>query len=139
MPEIIDQDRITALNSITWAKSFEENDFLYLKHVINGLIDSSSNDSISVQVDRNKKIIHIFEPFAALNDLGYGSPSVVSIDVATEGKVKFLGGDDNGIEINSTRLFDITIVNKPQNLTADICFWHFVDAIGCACTELCES
>ena len=77
MPEIIDQDRITALNSITWAKSFEENDFLYLKHVINGLIDSSSNDSISVQVDRNKKIIHIFEPFAALNDLGYGSPSVV--------------------------------------------------------------
>ena len=31
MPEIIDQDRITALNSITWAKSFEENDFLYLK------------------------------------------------------------------------------------------------------------
>ncbi|MDH0032925.1 MULTISPECIES: hypothetical protein [unclassified Acinetobacter] len=115
----------------TWAKEFSSNEFLYLKHVINGLINNSGGfEDFLIEVDGNSKTLHIYEPFTSLNFLGYLSPSVVSIKFISEKTVKFLTGDDNGIGIHSSRLQESEEIKLPNNLTDNICLWHFIDSIG---------
>lgn len=130
MPRILHQKEIKNINTVEWSKFFTPKEFKYLQHVINGLINSGSGyNDVSIQVDGNNKTLHVYEPFSVLNYLGYGSPSVVSIKFNAD-KIQFLIGDDNGIEINSSRLSALPEVKLPNNLTPEICFWHFVDAIG---------
>lgn len=134
MAKILHQGEIINDNSTNWGSSFSENEFLYLKNVINGLINSGSGfDEVMIQADGARKTLHIYEPFSTLNYLGYGSPSVVSISFTSGNKVVFLSGDDNGIEIHSPKLKASPEENLPKNLTPEICFWHFVDSIGNAC------
>lgn len=134
MAKILDQGEIINENSTVWGSSFSENEFLYLKNVINGLINSGSGfDEVMIQADGASKTLHIYEPFSSLNYLGYASPSVVSIKFTPGNKVVFLSGNDNGIEIHSPELTASSEENLPKNLTPEICFWHFVDSIGNAC------
>lgn len=131
MLNIFHQSKITDVKSTTWGKSFAPNEFQYLKNVINELINTEGGISeVMMQVDGQSKTLHIYEPFTALNYLGYGSPSVVSIKFTPNNKIVFLSGDDNGIEIHSNRLSASAEENFPKNLTPEICFWHFVDSIG---------
>lgn len=131
MPKIIHQNKIINTNSTEWGGSFTNKEFEYLKNVINGLINSGCGfNDVSIQVDGNSKTLHIYEPFSALNYLGYGSPSVVSVKFYPNNKIEFLVGDDNGIEIHSSRLSALPEATFPKNLTSEICFWHFVDSIG---------
>lgn len=131
MAKILYQGEIINKNSTIWGASFSANEFLYLKHVINGLINSGCGfDEVMIQADGASKTLHIYEPFSSLNYLGYGSPSVVSIKFMLGNKVVFLSGDDNGIEIHSPKLTASPEENLPKNLTPEICFWHFVDSIG---------
>lgn len=136
MGEIIHQKFIFEKSDNVWHESFSNNEYLYLKHVLNGMLKSNSGfDEVSITFDETSKTLHIYEPFSTLNYLGYGSPSVVSIKFI-EDKIQFFSGDDNGIGINSKRLKPSKLYDFPSNLTSDICFWHFIDAIGSAYEEL---
>lgn len=138
MSEIIYQKLIHDKSDAFWHEYFSDNEYLYLKHVLNGMLKSNSGfDEISIEFDRELKILHIYEPFSTLNYLGYGSPSVVSIKFL-DNKIQFLSGDDNGLGLGSNRLIPSSKYDFPKNLTSDICFWHFVDNIGSAYEELHE-
>ncbi|TQR72802.1 hypothetical protein [Acinetobacter sp. RF14B] len=107
MSSIIHQALITDSNSTNWGKDFTQKHFSYLKNVINGLIRSGAGyDDVAIEVDGSTNTLHIYEPFSALNYLGYGSPSVVSIRL-NEDKVQFLTGDDNGLGLGSSRLLEL--------------------------------
>ena len=138
MSEIIHQKFIHGKQDTIWHEYFYYDEYLYLKHVLNGMLKSNSGfDEISIEFDGALRTLHIYEPFSTLNYLGYVSPSVVSIKFIDD-KIQFLSGDDNGLGLDSNRLSPSKLYDFPKNLTSDICFWHFVDAIGSAYEELYE-
>lgn len=133
MSSLIHQQIITKDNKPEWASEFSEKQYLYLKHVLNELIKNSGGfDDFLIDVDGKSKTLHIYEPFTALNYLGYSSPSVVSIKFLSDQYVQFLSGDDNGLSIDSDYLVASKEIKLPNNLTYNICFWHFIDSIGSA-------
>ncbi|MCX7589311.1 hypothetical protein, partial [Phenylobacterium sp. 58.2.17] len=72
MSSLIHQQIITNSNTPDWASEFSEKQYLYLKHVLNGLINNSGGfDDFLIDVDGKSKTLHIYEPFSALNYLGY--------------------------------------------------------------------
>lgn len=136
MSQLIYQKLIVAGDQADWRVLFSLDEYLYLKGVVNGLISNSGGfDEVAIQVDGSARTLHIYEPFTTLNYLGYGSPSVVSIQFNSKGEIYFLSGDDNGIGINSSRLVASKPVGFPNNLTTEICLWHFIDAIGSAYSD----
>lgn len=136
MSSLIHQQIITSESKPEWANEFSEKQYLYLKHVLNGLIKNSGGfDDFLIDVDGKSKTLHIYEPFSALNYLGYMSPSVVSIKFLSDQSVQFLEGDDNGLDIDSDRLVPSKEIKLPNNFTDNICFWHFIDSIGSAYHE----
>ena len=113
-------------NAPEWLLHFESRESQYLINIVNSLIDHTDFD-ISIDytnsVDK-ERVFHIYEPFIALNYLGFMSPSVVSLKFKEGNKVEFWSGDDNGLQILSDRL------TLPSNPHQSIDFWHFVDSIG---------
>ncbi len=136
MSSLIHQQIITNENKPAWASEFSDKQYLYLKHVLNGLIKNSGGfDDFLIDVDGKSKTLHIYEPFSTLNYLGYMSPSVVSIKFLSDQSVQFLEGDDNGLDIDSDRLVASEEIKLPNNFTDNICLWHFIDSIGSAYPE----
>ena len=132
MSNIIDQGLISTHSQPAWKKLFSEREYDYLTHVVNGLIEHGEFSELSIQYGEKNglRALHIFEPFSTLNFMGYWSPSVVSIAFDDNDKIQFLTGCDNGLGIFSK---DVTLDQSrkfPRNNTAEIDFWHFVDAIG---------
>ena len=133
MTKIFSQRHISAHNADpVWNNTFSKRERAYLTHVINGLIEFGGYEDMSIQYGEKegRRVLHIFEPFATLNSIGYSSPSVVSISFNDKQKIEFLTGGDNGLGIFST---DVTLertTDFPRNSTFEIDFWHFVDAIG---------
>lgn len=131
MSEFIHQELILDKSDTKWHEYFSDKEYLYLKHALNGILNNNGGfESIGIEFDKDSRTLHIYEPFVCLNYLGYLSPSVVSIKFVDNNKIQFLSGDDNGIGINSPRLSPSRLYDFPNNLTSNICFWHFVDAIG---------
>ncbi len=131
---MIFQTKITEQSNVIWKNVFSKREYEYLTHVINGLIAHGEQEHIAVQYgERNGcRVLHIFEPFCALNHLGYSSPSVVSISFKSVKEIQFLTGGDNGLEIFSPQVTLESTVPFPKNSAPEIDFWHFVDAIGVA-------
>lgn len=132
MSNISDQGFISQHSHPAWMKLFSNREYDYLTHVINGLLQHGEFSKLSIQYGEKNglRALHIFEPFSILNCMGYGSPSVVSIAFDDSDKIQFLTGGDNGLGIFSK---DVTLERSrkfPRNNTAEIDFWHFVDAIG---------
>ena len=132
MSNIIDQGLISQHSQPVWKKLFSEREYDYLTHVVNGLLQHGEFSELSIQYGEKNglRALHIFEPFSILNCMGYGSPSVVSIAFDENEKIQFLTGGNNGLGIFSK---DVTLERSrkfPRNNTAEVDFWHFVDAIG---------
>jgi len=108
----------------------------YVLHVLNGLFlyGAENVDEIYFYTGRKNNIsaAHIYEPFATLNSLGYGSPSVVSLCFyeSQPNDVVFWGGNDNGLPIFDEEITSLRTKTLPRNNTATVDFWHFVDAVG---------
>lgn len=132
MSNIIDQRPISPHYQPVWKNLFSKREYDYLTHVVNGLIEHGECSELSIQYGEKNglRALHIFEPFSILNCMGYGSPSVVSIAFDDTDKIKFLTGDDNGLGIFSKDVSLERSRNFPRNNTAEVDFWHFVDAIG---------
>lgn len=129
---MIRQAKITEHAIPSWKSTFNQREYEYLSHVINGLIKHGEFDEIFIEYgeQNGRRVLHIFEPFCTLNYLGYMSPSVVSISFNNLGEVEYLTGNDNGLGIFSTRVTHERTLDIPRNSTQEIDFWHFVDAIG---------
>lgn len=132
MSKIISQGLVSQHSQPAWKKLFSQREYDYLTHAINGLIQHGEFSELSIQYGEKKglRALHIFEPFSVLNCMGYGSPSVVSIAFDDDGKIQFLTGGDNGLEIFSNEVTLERSRKFPRNNTAEVDFWHFVDAIG---------
>ncbi|WP_252962736.1 hypothetical protein [Psychrobacter sp. PSP] len=119
-------------NAPEWLLHFESRESQYLINIVNSLIDHTDFD-ISIDytnsVDK-ERVFHIYEPFIALNYLGFMSPSVVSLKFKEGNKVEFWSGDDNGLNMFSERLVFEKESTLPSNPHQSIDFWHFVDSIG---------
>ena len=132
MSKIIDQGMVPPHSQPAWKKLFSKREYDYLTHVINGLLQHGEFSELSIQYGEKNglRALHIFEPFSVLNCMGYASPSVVSIAFNDSGKIQFLTGGDNGLGIFSEEVTLEQSRKFPRNNTAEIDFWHFVDAIG---------
>ncbi|MGZ3814850.1 MAG: hypothetical protein ACXV9T_13280 [Methylobacter sp.] len=132
MSKIIDQKTISENCNPVWQDMFSKREYQYLTNVINGLIKFGELDEISIQFgeQNNRHALHIFEPFVTLNCLGFMSPSVVSIAFSNNNEIEYLTGNDNGLEIFSSKLTLESTRKFPRNSTLEIDFWHFVDTIG---------
>lgn len=128
---IIDQNKLDISSTPEWKDAFEEREFEYLKNVINELVKYTESEvAVQYSSEDGKRVFHIYEPFVALNYLGFMSPSVVSLSFKDNNKVEFWFGDDNGIGILSDRLSLERESVLPRNPNQSIDFWHFVDNTG---------
>jgi len=137
MTKIINQGLVLDQTVPIWKNLFSNREYVYLKNVINELIKRGESQELWIQYGEkdNLRALHIIEPFTILNYIGYTSPSVVSIAFTKENnKILFFTGDDNGLCIFSNNLSLDISRDFPRNSTADIDFWHFVDAIGNSAT-----
>ncbi len=132
MSEILHQEVISETDNPVWKDIFNEREYKYLSHAVNGLIQFGEIDYVSIQFgQRNStRVFHIFEPFTTLNFLGFASPSVVSISFSNGCEIRYSTGHDNGLEIFSNEVTLVSCRQFPKNSMLEIDFWHFVDAIG---------
>lgn len=132
MRELINQGKITQRTEPSWASQFSKREYDYLIHVINGMLTHSELDELLVQFGKRGYVraLHIYEPFVVLNNLGYLSPSVVTIAFDRSDRIHFLTGGDNGLGIFDKDVIPECSREFPRNCTGEIAFWHFVDAIG---------
>lgn len=115
-----------------WLLHFEPRESQYLINIVNDLVGYTESE-ISIDYTNNinkERIFHIYEPFIALNYLGFISPSVVSLSFKKDNKIEFWFGDDNGLNMFSERLILGKESTLPSNPHQSIDFWHFVDNVG---------
>lgn len=78
--------------------NFSEREIIYIKNILWGLEYKGlyDNPSFEIGIVRNKAVLHIDEPFIALNYLGFGSPSNITLIFTDDDKIEFWGSSDNG-------------------------------------------